>query len=380
MQSILEHEAVRLVGALSVSRWESGIMPRRLPEWALAQIADPMFRWVVSNASGVRLVFSTDSDVVEIEAKLTGAEIEGTAQPPAPRFDLVIDGEVRATQTTTAGALWVLSANDRNASPTLRDGDAGTIRFDGLGGAMKRVEVWLPQARRVELRDLRIDDGAALAAAAPLPVRWVHYGSSISHCAEADGPTATWPAVAARAADVELTSLGFAGQCHLDQCVARTIRDLPADVISAKLGINVINGDSMRERAFQPALHGFIDTVRDGHPRTPLLLITPILYPAGEDHPGPSILRRGVSAVVDRPDELAFGALTIGRVREIMAVVVDQRRRAGDANVHLLDGRTLFGEGDLGDLPDGLHPNTAGYRRMGERFAATAFGAGGVLR
>ena len=25
------------------------------------------------------------------------------------------------------------------------------------------------------------------------------------------------------------------------------------------------------------------------------------------------------------------------------------------------------------DLPDGLHPNSAGYRRMGERFAARAF-------
>jgi lysophospholipase L1-like esterase len=60
-----------------------------------------------------------------------------------------------------------------------------------------------------------------------------------------------------------------------------------------------------------------------------------------------------------------------------MATVIEQRQRAGDAELHLLDGRRLFGEGDVADLPDGLHPNNAGYRRMGERFAALAFGASG---
>jgi lysophospholipase L1-like esterase len=38
----------------------------------------------------------------------------------------------------------------------------------------------------------------------------------------------------------------------------------------------------------------------------------------------------------------------------------------------------LFAEADhlAGDLPDDLHPSPAGYRRMGERFAAALFGAG----
>jgi lysophospholipase L1-like esterase len=46
-------------------------------------------------------------------------------------------------------------------------------------------------------------------------------------------------------------------------------------------------------------------------------------------------------------------------------------------NLHLLEGTDLFGEDDLDDLPDGLHPNAAGYQRMGERFNALAFGPGG---
>ena len=44
-----------------------------------------------------------------------------------------------------------------------------------------------------------------------------------------------------------------------------------------------------------------------------------------------------------------------------------------------MDGRELFGPDDLADLPDGLHPNAAGYRTMGERFARLAFGTGGVF-
>jgi hypothetical protein len=76
------------------------------------------------------------------------------------------------------------------------------------------------------------------------------------------------------------------------------------------------------------------------------------------------------------PRWLEYGALTLERVRGVLRDLVD-RRSAADPNLHYLDGRDLFGEADLADLPDALHPNTAGYRRMGERFAAFAFGAGG---
>ncbi|WP_425329120.1 hypothetical protein [Streptomyces eurocidicus] len=39
-------------------------------------------------------------------------------------------------------------------------------------------------------------------------------------------------------------------------------------------------------------MHGFLDTVRDGHPATPLLLISPITCPAVEDVPGPTLSTR----------------------------------------------------------------------------------------
>ena len=289
MRSILDTKTIRFAGAQDVRRTEHGLLPIRLPAWAVAQIHDPAFRFTASAASGVRLTFSSDTETVEIDAMPPGVEIEGMAFP-APRFDLVVDGSVVATQTSSDGGRWVTSAaSDRDSPPNVsfREGPESRLRFEGLGAGMKRVEVGFPQSCTIEVRDVRVDDGARVEASPPAGPRWVHYGSSISQCAEADGPTETWPAVAARLAGVDLTSLGFGGQCQLDQCVARTIRDLPTDAISLKLGVNVVNGDTMRERVFVPALHGFLDMVRDGHPTTPVLVVTPIIYPVAEDHPGP---------------------------------------------------------------------------------------------
>ncbi len=97
----------------------------------------------------------------------------------------------------------------------------------------------------------------------------MHHGSSISQGSNAAHPTGTWPVVAARLAGVELMNLGYGGSALLDPFTARIIRDTPADLISIKIGINLVNADLMRLRAFVPAMHGFLDTIRDGHPATP---------------------------------------------------------------------------------------------------------------
>jgi lysophospholipase L1-like esterase len=51
----------------------------------------------------------------------------------------------------------------------------------------------------------------------------------------------------------------------------------------------------------------------------------------------------------------------------------------GDENLLYLDGLTLFSQADAEDLPDALHPNPAGYIRMGNRFAEAVFSEKGSL-
>ncbi|MEV5748797.1 SGNH/GDSL hydrolase family protein [Actinoallomurus sp. NPDC052308] len=369
---------VEIRGALDLERTGAGLRPRRLPSWTRPQIPSPFCELVVAMPSGVRMVFATEATGLELDV-LTTKTLDSTGEPSSGGvFELVVDGVPGERVATPDGNVLAMDASGVNP-PEITPGEPATVRFGLLPPGRKEVEIWLPQRAQVELIALRADGPVHPPQPDPRP-RWVHHGSSISHCMEADNPLGTWPVVAARAADVNVLNLGLAGNAMLDPFTARTIRDLPADWISLKLGINVVNGDTMRLRAFEPAVHGFLDTVREGHPETPLLVISPILCPIVEDRPGPTFddIEDGVVRFrsTGDPAGLAAGALSLSVIRESLHRIVGVRS-ATDPNLHYLDGRELFGESDVADLPDALHPNAAGYRRMGERFAAYAFAAGG---
>ncbi|MCU1390625.1 MAG: Lipase [Ilumatobacteraceae bacterium] len=367
------------VGALDFDRTDTGITPRRLPHWTRSQVPDLFMHSMISMGSGVRLSFATDSDVVELDVLVTGFRLaDGPSR--APVFQLRGPGVPIQTVPAPSYNCFVIDMSNPN-DVGYEAGDATTIRFEGLGGDWTSIEIWLPHGSSTELRAMRISDDAGARPAEPTGKRrWLHYGSSISHCMEAETPLEVWPAIAADLGGVELFSLGLAGQCQLDQFVARTIRDLPVDVISLKLGINTVNGDAMRERAFIPAVHGLLDTIRDGHPDTPTLVVSPIFCPSAELQPGPTLMSAdGGFDTVPGMESIRSGCLTLVRIRELLEQIVTIRREVGDANLHYLDGLQLFGADDAADLPDRLHPNNDGYARMGHRFAACAFGEGAPL-
>jgi hypothetical protein len=372
-------EPLDWLGAMELVASPTGLSPRRLPAWTRPQIPDLFMDSVVALPSGVRLRFATDATAIELDVMVTHMRLVPEDLVPSS-FDLVVEDAVVDKVTTTVGTVLNIDQAAGNAV-TIDAGDPTTIRFDDLSAGAKTVEIWLPQRSAVEVRALRVNDGASVTAAGASGRRhWVHYGSSISHCIEASSPTATWPAVAARIAGVDLHSFGFAGQCMLDPYVARTIRDMDLDVVSIKVGINVVNGDTMRERTFGPAVNGFLDTARDGHPDAPILVVSPIFCPAAEDHPGPTVMNRaGKFVAIEGLDEARATCLTLTKIRRMLSAIVASRRDQGDKNLHYLDGLSLFGPDDAADLPDDLHPNAAGYVRMGERFAALALAPGQPL-
>ncbi|MCF2531132.1 SGNH/GDSL hydrolase family protein [Yinghuangia soli] len=368
MQSVLAPALDCVVGALETDVEATGVTFHRTRHSARVRFADPAFDFVSATPSGVRIEMLTTAAQVELDVVLT------TLVPPGlpvadTLFDLVVDGVLRAPAGTSVQT--VVRVDPDTGAVAVEPAGVATLRFDiggDAGAAERRVEIWFAAAAHVRLLDVRISTGASLRPAPPSGPLWVHHGSSISQCSEADRPTATWPAIVARRDGMSLLNLGLGGQCHLDPCMARTIRDLPAATISLCIGINIVNGDTMRERAFVAAFHGFIDTIRDKHPTTPITIITPIFCHAVEHHPGPTV-PASVSQVgtVERAPALAAGALSLGRIRELLHHHVDIRRTEGDGALTIVDGLTLFGPGDSADLPDGLHPNTAGYRRMAER-------------
>ncbi|MFG2650603.1 GDSL-type esterase/lipase family protein [Streptomyces sp. NPDC048436] len=373
-----------LRGALDLERTAHGVLPHRLPAWARAQCTDGQLAMAEAQPSGVRLAFRTRATAVELDTLPTKQAYVGAPPRPEGVYDLLVDGRLARQAGVSGGNTLTIDMTTGSAETT--PGAVGTLRFTDLPDRVKDVEIWLPHNEKTELVALRTN-----ASVEPAPDRgrkvWLHHGSSISHGSDAAGPTTIWPALAASLGGVELINLGLAGSALLDPFTARALRDTPADLISVKMGINLVNADVMRLRAFAPAMHGFLDTIREGQPTAPLLVVSPILCPIHEDTPGPSAPdltalsagRLRFSAMGD-PAERASGKLTLGVIREELARIVEQRA-AEDPNLYYLDGRDLYGEDDSAELPlpDDLHPDAAAHRRMGERFAKLAFAAEGAF-
>ncbi|GAA1252182.1 SGNH/GDSL hydrolase family protein [Prauserella halophila] len=372
-----------VAGALELERTDRGVLAHRLPAWARAQCFDgrgegAQLAQAETQPAGVRLALRTSASSIELDVVRTRKVYRGVPPRPDGVYDLLVDGTLAAQATATGGD--VVHVDMTTGESHVEQGPVGTLAFTGLPEGAKDVEIWLPHNERAELADLRADAPVEPARRTGRRV-WLHHGSSISQGSNAASGAGTWTALAAASGDVDLVNLGYSGAMMLDPFVARTIRDLPADVLSLEIGINLVNADAMRTRAFTPAVHGFLDTIRDGHPDTPLFVVSPLYCPIHEDTPGPGTfdvdaLREGRIrfAATGDPADAAAGKLTLTAIREALQRIVEHRAGT-DPNLFIVDGRDLYGLGDHDELPlaDALHPDGEAHRRIGQRFAKRVF-------
>ena len=306
-------------GIVSIRRDVDSVMPWRLPEDRLELYPPEGLQKCGSNPAGVRLSFRSDTELVE--------------------GDLVPDAE------STAVDLYVDGVFQTSAPLGGRSG----FSFKGLHAGEKLIELWLPQLGTFRLKSLGLSDGATLSPFEDTRPRWITYGSSISHCGAAESPSQTWPAIVAREHGLDLTCLGYGGNCHMDPMIARMIRDTPADYISIKIGINIHSKASLGPRTFRPAVIGFVETVREKHPDTPFAV---------------------VSSIVSPPKEVALNGakMSMESMRYEASEAVSALQAHGDKNLHYVDGLRILGPEDAHMLPDDVHPDAEGYKFMGRRF------------
>jgi hypothetical protein len=311
---------------------------------------------MASHTSGVTLRLRTSASRLCLEMLFQREVAPG--RETAAHLATVVSGD--RVQRFDEGDL-LLEQPDRSAR--VRAGSATTVLFDVTPGD---VTIWLPNSAGVTILAGWTD--APVEALRSEQPRWVHYGSSISHGSDLDDPRRLWPVQAARTLDYQLTNLGFAGNAMLDPFVARAIGELPADLITLKLGINIVNGDAMRSRTFVPAVHGFLDLIRDRQPTTPIVVISALGCAIHETIPGPvREVWPGKAGGTPRETRPFDGTLTLERTRQHLADVVEHR---DDPNLRLINGLDLLrlDEGDL--LPDNLHPNGEGHDLIARRFSA----------
>ncbi|GAB3039793.1 SGNH/GDSL hydrolase family protein [Parafrigoribacterium mesophilum] len=367
---------VTVLGADHAEQTPRGLVFHRLPKHALRRIHTEFFRVVEAQPSGVRLALWSRATQIELVVSTTAL----TLFPDEPvrsygQFDLVVDGTLHSEFLVRTGGL--RTADIVTNTSTVASAAPVTVLFSGLPDRDKFLEIWLPHDVEVVVQSLRAD--APLAAFQDTRRTWLHYGSSISHGMNAQRPTGTWPAVAAVAAGVNLTNLGFSGNAMLDPFVATAIRDHGVDVISLKIGINIVNHDGFRARTFVPAVNSFLDTVRERHPETPIWVISSVLCPIVEDRPGPTTVvgepgaRHATTSGL--PEDIVRGRLSLSLTRDLLEQIVASRS-VDDPNLHYLDGRELYGRREFLSMPmrDGLHPDPEAQRHIGLRFAELVFG------
>ncbi len=316
-------------GTVELEQVAGGWLPRRFPGRRVATTASPGFANLAAMAAGVRFAVRTDAE--ELLLRLSAAA------DSAP-LDVRVDGAL-AHRATLAGEGELAVPLAPPGTPTVRP-------------APRHVEVWLPHLGHTRVAAVGFRGHRTLGPADRSGPRWVAYGSSITHSMFASGPSETWTALAAARHGWRLHNLGFAGEAHLDQVVAQTIRALPADLVSLELGINVYLRESFSARSWIPAVCGFVDTIREGHPDLPLAVITPLSSPTRERVPN----RVG---------------LTLAQVREHTAAAVRVLERLGDRNLHVLDGLSLVPAEEAAELlADGLHPTAEGEHVLADRIGS----------
>ena len=307
---------LRWSGAVSLEPTAGGLKPWRIPHED-RDLYHPELVIRAEMPAGVRVSFVSDADTLRV---LLNPEAERA------KIDLVVDGRLVGSEDTVNRA---------------------EVSFGQVGSGTKHFELWLPQFGPFELKGIKLSDGASLQSDEPdnQEKRWITYGSSITQCRAANSPTLTWPAIVARQRRYDLTCLGFGGQCHLDPLVATVVRDSDADLISLCLGINIYGAGSLNERTFAPGILGFVRIIREKHPETPLVLMSPIYS-------------------CDREQTLNSAGFSLVAMRSEVERAARLMQDRGDGNIHYVDGLDVLGEAQAAYLEDELHPNSEGYGFM----------------
>ncbi|WP_369380910.1 GDSL-type esterase/lipase family protein [Streptomyces sp. cg36] len=270
---------------------------------------------------GVRLEFTADG--------ASAVEIRYRAELPAPT------GDLRALAHTFA--LWADGRRVRETAVTPADEAVAVLELPPGGGPFT---VHPPQECAPVVLGLRARGGTL--APAPRGPRWLVHGDSITEGWWSTRPAHAWPAVAGRALGLETVNLGYAGAARGELATAQQLASLPADVLTLAFGTNCWSGVPSSPELLYETTRAFLALVRRGHPRTPLLLLSPLRHPAAEHTPN------------------ALGA-TLGALRAAMESAARDRAADGDSRLHVLPGRDLL---TAADLADGLHPNDDGHRKI----------------
>lgn len=293
----------------------------REPVWELAQ-----------SPSGGRIRFRTNSTTLAIRLEYPGPpDAKNMHAFGQTGVDLYVNGTYR--DTAIAG----------------RDSKPGLVQehsfYKDKPRAYREITLYLPLYMPVKVLGIGIDADAEIQAPKPFALNKpiVFYGTSITQGGCASRPGMSYQAILGRMLNVDFVNLGFSGNGKGEPELARAVASIDAAYFVLDFAQNNPSVESLAQ-VYQP----FIETIRNKHPETPILVITPIFGAHEAWSPDPRL----------------------DGMRALIRGVAAQRIAAGDKNIQIIEGTDLIGPSRVDGLVDGTHPNDLGFEWMAEGLAA----------
>jgi len=295
----------------------------------------PKAVWNLGNSpSGGRIRFRTDSNLFAIRLEYrSGPDMNNMHAFGQTGVDLYLDGIYRGTaiakRDSTVGEPVEQVYLDLKAQPRVE----------------REATIYLSLYKPVKVLALGLDADAkvskprAFAVAKPV----VFYGTSITQGGCASRPGMAYQAILGRMLNIDFVNLGFSGAGKGEPEVARMVAEIDASAFVFDFAQNNGTVASLGE-VYEP----FLNTVREKHPQTPIVAITPIAN-SRETLPG-------------REGEMP-------RMRALIRNVASKHIAAGDEHLQIVEGTDLLGPERADGLVDGTHPNDLGFQWMAEGLA-----------
>jgi lysophospholipase L1-like esterase len=295
---------------IAYPRCDPGPAGWRLPADTRAAAAIPV---------GVRLELVGEPEELEIDYETATAELGFRGSGAGTRFALFRGAHRVADAAALLGK--------------------GSVRLDAGRGPEPAI-VYLPEGMRPRVLALR-GIGGEIAPAPPRP-RWICYGDSIAEGWCASEPAGAWPHRIAREERLDVVNLGYAGSARGEIASAEEIAALPAEIVTIAHGTNCWTRTPHSAGMLAEGLRAFLRIVREGHPHTPIVALSPVLRADAESTPN------------------RLGA-TLAQLRAAFEAVVAERSAAGDGALRLVSGLPLLGRERF---PDGVHPDDRGHAQL----------------
>jgi lysophospholipase L1-like esterase len=215
-----------------------------------------------------------------------------------------------------------------------------SVLVKGLTPMKREFALYLPLYNGVYNVKIGVAEGEILEPAPPAKKKpIVFYGTSIVQGGCASRPGMAYPAILGRRLNWPTINLGFSGSAHSEPELANLLAELdPAIYVLDPL-------PNMTDEMIAARMESFVTTLRQAHPRTPIVLVESIDFPAGE-----------------------FVAQTRDRVAGKNAKLKEIHQRlikSGQKRIFYVPAKKLIG-GDGEATVDGVHPTDLGFIRMAD--------------